>query len=133
MIAAAQVFTQLLTNGQQKPEHERQIRPLIGLTAEQAQAAWQRAVEKAEGRKITAAIVKAAVKELQPTDPAKTPKAQPRQSKAKARQLISETIGQLLVMLSQKADHTLLSEKVQILHTQVQALFALTIAAKRRK
>jgi hypothetical protein len=50
LISAAQVFTQLLTNGQQKPEHERQIRPLVGLAPDQVQLAWVNAVNKAGGR-----------------------------------------------------------------------------------
>jgi hypothetical protein len=36
LISAAQVFTYLLPNRQQKPEHETQVRPLVGLTPEQA-------------------------------------------------------------------------------------------------
>ena len=40
LISAAQVFTYLgATGSQQKPEHERQVRPLVGLTREQALSA----------------------------------------------------------------------------------------------
>jgi hypothetical protein len=39
LISAAQVFTHLVTISHQKPEHETQVRPLVGLTAEQAQKA----------------------------------------------------------------------------------------------
>jgi hypothetical protein len=45
------VFTQLLTAGQQKPEHERQIRPLIGLPPEQVRLAWDKALSNAGGKK----------------------------------------------------------------------------------
>jgi hypothetical protein len=39
-----------------KPGHEPQLRLLAGLSLEQAQLAWERAVEKAGGRKITARL-----------------------------------------------------------------------------
>ena len=64
LISAAQVFTNLLTNSQKKPERETQVRPLVGLTADQARMAWERAVQKAAGGKITAAIVRSAVRQL---------------------------------------------------------------------
>ncbi|MHC1765262.1 MAG: hypothetical protein AB9869_13340 [Verrucomicrobiia bacterium] len=35
LISAAQVFSHLLTNCQHQPEHESQVRPLVGLTPEQ--------------------------------------------------------------------------------------------------
>ena len=41
LIAAAQIFNQLRTIGShQKPAHERQLRPLIGLSPEQVLSAW---------------------------------------------------------------------------------------------
>jgi hypothetical protein len=58
LISAAQVFPHSVTNGHQKPEHETnlvttchqtkpeyesQVRPLVGLTGEDAQSAWERA------------------------------------------------------------------------------------------
>jgi hypothetical protein len=66
LISAAQVFTHLVTICHQKTEHETQVRPLVGLIAEQAQKAWEHAVEKAGGRKVTAQMVKTAVTEKQP-------------------------------------------------------------------
>src|SRR5262245_16598034 len=64
MISAAQVFTHLRTNSTQKPERETQVRPLVGLSKEAAQSAWENAVKAAAGHKITARLVKSAVKEL---------------------------------------------------------------------
>jgi hypothetical protein len=65
LISAAQVFNRLLTICQQtKPEHESQVRPLIGLTPEQAGQVWEAAVAKAGSRRITAAIVKSAMHDL---------------------------------------------------------------------
>jgi hypothetical protein len=43
------VFKRLLTICQhRKPEYESQVRPLVGLTAEQAQAAWECAVQRGD-------------------------------------------------------------------------------------
>jgi len=124
LIAAAQVFTQLLTNGQQKPEHERQVRPLIGLPPDQVRLAWEKAVSNAGGKKIREAMVKRAVKELQSEIPdAPTPPKRRHARMAAHRQMIDEAIGQLLLMVSQKANHDLLMRKVEALHGYFQALF----------
>jgi hypothetical protein len=125
LISAAQVFTHLMTNSHQKPDHETQLRPLIGLTPAEAQVAWQCAVEMAGGRKITARLVKRAVHELQLTPAKNQPAAKaPRQNKTEQRRLINDAIGQLLVLLGQKANHDLLTEKVEALHRHIQSLFA---------
>lgn len=61
LISAAAVVTELSTIVDiPKPIHESQVRPLIGLTPDQACAAWKKAVENAEGRVIAARIVKEA-------------------------------------------------------------------------
>ena len=118
LISAAQVFTQLVTICHQtKPEYESQVRPLVGLTPGQAQVAWERAIEKAGGRKITARLVKAAVQELQPAGGAKPAPSQPHQNKAEQRKLIDGAIGELLMLLSQKASHDVLTQKVEALCT----------------
>ena len=50
-IAAAEVFTYLgAICPLQKPAHEGQLRPLVGLTREQAQLAWEQAAKKAGNR-----------------------------------------------------------------------------------
>jgi hypothetical protein len=81
LISAAQLFTQVFVDGKDpKPRHESQLRPLMGLSPEQAQLAWERATEMASGRKTTAQMVKSAVKELHlagtanpsPANPART-------------------------------------------------------------
>ena len=115
---------------QTNPERERQVRPLVGLTAEKAQKAWERAVEKAGGRKITAALVKAAVKELQPAGTVNPVTPEPRQNKTQQRKLIDGAIDELLVLLSQKASHEVLTQKVESLHDQIQALFPKPSAKK---
>jgi hypothetical protein len=123
MISAAQVFNHLGVFSSLKPEHQSQVQPLSGLTPEQAQSAWQCAVENAGGRRITARMVKSAVKELQLAGTANPVSRQPRQNKDQQRKLIDGAIGELLVLLSQKASHDVLTEKVEALHGQIQALF----------
>ena len=129
LISAAQVFTHLVTNSHQKPDHETQVRPLIGLTPEQAQLAWEQAVEKAGGRRVTARLVKSAVKKLQPGSPTLTlPKPAVGPTKSERRQLIKDAFGEL-PLLSPKVSHDILTEKVEKLHGDVQGLFS--AAAKR--
>ena len=66
VISAAQVFRHLVTNCHQNPpDHESQVRPLIGLPLEQAQKAWESAVAMAGSRRITARQVQNAVNGLQ--------------------------------------------------------------------
>jgi hypothetical protein len=66
LIAAAQMFTHLTAScPQHKPDCEAQLRPLIGLTPEQAQLAWEYAATKAGAERITERHVKSAVEELQ--------------------------------------------------------------------
>jgi hypothetical protein len=87
------VYTYLLTNIQERPQHETQVRPLVGLTPEHVQLAWNSAVAKAGGRKITARLVKKAVQELELVGK-KAPvakKAGP--TKAERRRLIDDTFG----------------------------------------
>jgi hypothetical protein len=126
LISAAQVFTYLRANSShQKPDHETQLRPLIGLSPAEAQVAWQCAVEMAGGRKITARLVKRAVHELHLTPAKNQPAAKaPRRKTAEQHRLINDAIGQLLVLLGQKASHDLLTEKVEALHRHIQSLFA---------
>ena len=66
----------------------------------------------ARGRKITARVVKRALKEIQPSnpEPAEAPALRP--NKAERRRIINESIGQLLMLLSQKAAHEVLTQKV---------------------
>jgi hypothetical protein len=96
---------------------------MIGLTPEQAQLAWQCAVELAGDRRITARLVKTAMQALQLGETGKPTARKTRQSRAQERQLINDAIGQLLVLLSQRASHQVLTEKVEALHGHIQALF----------
>jgi len=125
LICAAQVFTCLMTNcHENKPEHESQVRPLIGLTPEEATRAWAHAVEKAGARRITAAIVKSAIRDLQLGKPENAAyKQSPRVNQAAQRRLIDQAVGELILLLGQKANHSILSQKVEALYEHIQGLF----------
>jgi hypothetical protein len=125
LICAAQIFRKLGTGSSLlKPERETQVRPLVGLAPEQVQLAWERAVQKATGGRITERLVKKAVQELQLAGPAKPVAKEQGPTKAERRRLIDDTFGQLLALVSRKADHRLMQEKIEILHGHVQSLFA---------
>ena len=94
LISAAQVVRCLRTNSPQVPEHETQVRPLVGLTSEQARAVWQLAVEKAGATSVTARLVKAAVRQLGFTPPAIAEKAA--QAKSNRRKLLSDGLTNLI-------------------------------------
>ena len=119
------MFNHLSTNCRQRqPDHESQLQPLMGLSLDDAKLAWERAVEIARGRKITAQLVKRAMRHLnlkKTTDPVPRPI---RVNKAKQRELIDQSVGELLVLVSQKAAYDLITQKVEALHTHVHTLFA---------
>jgi len=66
LIAAAEVVAHLVTIVTTAPHHESQVRPLLGLTKDQAVTAWQAAVESAKGGPVTAQLVKAAAVRFKP-------------------------------------------------------------------
>jgi hypothetical protein len=124
IISAAALFGHLRAiSSQSPPEHETQLRPLVGLTLEQAALAWQCAVTNAGEGKVTARLVKEAVKQLgfASTKPSKTA---PRQTRAELPRAIDATLGELLLLLSQGAAHDLLTARVETLHSLIRRLFA---------
>ncbi|MHB8522861.1 MAG: hypothetical protein ACYDH9_19165 [Limisphaerales bacterium] len=67
LIGAAEVVKHLSPIGDiQKPTHESQVRPLIGLKPEQVREAWKKAATKANGEVIRATTVKEAASEYRP-------------------------------------------------------------------
>jgi hypothetical protein len=123
LISAAQVFTRLRAfSSDQKPEHETQVRPLVGLTPDQAQRAWEQAVAKAGGRRITARMVKSAVNQLGLAPQTQSGRAPVRTAKSERRLLISRTMGELLKLISDKAGHDVLLEKARALETHLNPL-----------
>ncbi|MHC1767677.1 MAG: hypothetical protein AB9869_25935 [Verrucomicrobiia bacterium] len=81
----------MMTICHQTPQHESQVRPLIGLKPEEAQLAWTCAVESAGGRKITARLVKRAMEELGFAAAPKPDSRIDRNAKAERRKLINDT------------------------------------------
>jgi hypothetical protein len=125
LISAAQLFTQVFADGKApKPRHESQLRPLMGLSPEQAQLAWERAAQNAGNGRITARLVKTAVRELHLGASPKPIDHQPGKTKAEQRRLIIDASRQLLLLLSRKAKHELLTAKAETLRDQIQTLFA---------
>jgi len=122
LISAAQVFRHLMTICHQTPDHESQVRPLIGLKPEEAQLAWTCAVETAGGRKITARLVKRAMHDLGFAAPPKPVSKINRKAKAEHRKLINDTIGQLLMLISQKAAYEAILQHVEALQRHIQPL-----------
>jgi len=74
LIGAAEAVTHLALGGIPGPTHEGQVRPLIGLPVDKAQAAWQKAVDKAGKGMVTAKLVRDAVFEVMGAAASKKPK-----------------------------------------------------------
>ena len=124
LISAAQLFRHLRTNcSQVQPEHESQLRPLMGLSPEQARLAWQRAVEMAGHRRMTARVVRSAVQDLRFSGAPPKVAGPTRRSKAQIRGLIDAAIGELLVLVGQRASPSVMTVKLEALHRHVGALF----------
>jgi hypothetical protein len=124
LISAAQAFKVLMTHGHQiMPEHERQLRPLVGLTPEQANSAWAEAVERAAGQRVTARLVKHVVDRMGFKQNAREARKPPTSyNKARLRKAIDTAIGELLVLVGQNPEHAVLRDRVQTLHRNLQLL-----------
>jgi hypothetical protein len=124
LMAAAQVVKSLAALPDvPKPERESPLRPLLKLKPEDAQRAWRLAVEKTGGRRITARVVQNAVQELKLGDePANGRSA--KSQRLDRHQGITNCFGDLLKLLSQRAEYGAVVEKVEELHGLVEGLFA---------
>jgi hypothetical protein len=70
-------------------------------------------------------MVKHAVQELHlPLVNVRPPPPQARQSKRELRGIVSKTMDEMLGLITRKADHSTLLEKCEVLHGQLQLLFA---------
>jgi hypothetical protein len=124
LIAAAEVATAIREiPDAPKPDNESQLRPLFGLSASQVRLAWQYAAANSCGQRVTAQRVRRAVKDLQliAGTPTTETKREPTVSKSEQRRLISNAIGELLALVSQKAEYDILIEKIEALHSRFQA------------
>jgi hypothetical protein len=99
---------------------------------DQAQQAWEKAAENAAGRRITAQIVKSAIRQLSLTT---TTEAGGKQTAAKGpskkqqKQQIMDAARDILTALHQKADHATLVARAEALYMHLRAAFAV----KKRK
>ena len=64
LIAASDLVAHLSALADILPQHETQVRPLVGSSKDQALAAWQKALTVAAGKPVTAHLVKAAAAEF---------------------------------------------------------------------
>ena len=134
LIPAAQLYSELATTpGVPKPEHESQLRPLLGVPKESAAGAWKYAAELSGGRKITGRLVKRAIRELKLTPkPADDEKKLVREKRSQHREAMSGLISELVTMLTKKADHPQLLAKVEELNRHFLGLFAQDRSHKRK-
>jgi hypothetical protein len=125
LIAAARICRQISeTPGLPQPDRESQLRPLFAVSLEDAELAWQYAVQSCCGRPVTARMVKRAVQELHlPLVNVRPAPPQARQSKRELRGIVSKTMDEMLGLITQKADHGALLEKFEALHGHLQRLF----------
>ena len=86
MLAASQVLSNLSPIGDILPQTESQVRPLTTLAPELQPIAWQKAVEAAEGKPVTAKVVQHVVNELRPVN------EELRQVKRESPELVTEII-----------------------------------------
>jgi hypothetical protein len=77
LIDSAQIMDMVSPIGIQKPNNERQTRPLTRLEPQQQREAWQKAVETAPEGKVTAAHVSKVVREITHEQPKLKPILQP--------------------------------------------------------
>jgi hypothetical protein len=124
LMAAAQVVTSLAALPDvPRPERESPLRPLLKLKPEDAQRAWKLAVEKTGGRRITARVAQNAVQELKLGDaPANGHPS--RSERLDRHRVITNCFGDLLKLLSQRAEYGAVVGKVEELHGLVEGLFA---------
>lgn len=105
-----------------KPERESIVRPLLKLTTENAHRVWMRAAELANGRDITARLVRAVVREQNPDHATQAELRQNRAQSVSRRARITEGFGELMRLVAQRADYSLLTQKLEALYTQCQCL-----------
>ena len=126
LISAARICRRIAeTPGLPQPDRESQLRPLLAVSLEDAEMAWQYAVQFCCGRPVTARIVKRAVQKLHlPLINVRPPPPQTRQTKSELKRMVSERMDELLCLITQKADYGALLQKFEALHGQLQLLFA---------
>ena len=96
---------------------------------DQARQAWEKAAENAAGRRITAQIVKSAVRQLKLGATGESTEKQKQttmkaSSKKQQQQQFMDAARDMLTALHQKADHATLVARAEALYMQLRAAFA---------
>jgi hypothetical protein len=124
MISAAQVYTTIAALPDlPKPEHESQLRPLLGLAPEEIMIAWQTAAEHCKGQPITARLVKNVVRALQLGNQVSVEPGRRGPNRVEIWKGINAKFGDLLKLISTKAAHEQILSLIQDLHGQVRLLY----------
>ena len=125
LISAAGIYRTIsATSAPPYPDHEAQLRPLIAVTPDNAQLAWNYAVRISFGCPITARMMKRAVKDLNLTTPKAAPAQPPgHQTKRQIKCLITDTMDEFLSLITRHAEYPDLLEKLEVLSGQLRLLF----------
>jgi hypothetical protein len=100
LIGAAELLTHLSPIvDMPTPSHEAQVRPLIGVPVDQAQSAWKKALAKANGKAVTAKLVKEALVEV--LGPSTTKPARENQPMGFSVRHLAPTLAKALCLLKQ--------------------------------
>src|SRR5665811_1082174 len=119
LISAARICRRIAeTPGLAQPQRESQLRPLLAVSLEDAELAWQYAVlPLSGGRPVTARMVKRARQDLHlPLVNVRPAAPRVRESKGELRRIVFGTMDELLGLITQKADHSTLLQKFEALH-----------------
>jgi hypothetical protein len=105
------------------PQSAFQLRPLSGLTPDQARLAWEHAVKMSGGRKITERLVRAAVLELKIKPEGATERMKHRQERGERRQQLRQTMTELLELIIMGKSYEELVQKASLLDQHVRFFF----------
>jgi hypothetical protein len=106
-----------------KPDHEFQLRPLIGLKPDEVRRAWQQAASKVPGGSITARRVKEAMADLQPDGDARAKQLQVRHERSERRRKLTDGMTELLQLIMCKTPHAVLIQKAAVVDGHVRYFF----------
>jgi hypothetical protein len=122
LISAAEVASHLSTvENTPTPDHESQVRPLLGLSPKQSVNVWRRAAKLANGAKITAKMVRSALGRFAYGHPMCEEVRPPRQPTENCWR-IWKLVNELEILLTRNASRDQLLEKLAELESDVASL-----------
>ena len=131
LVAAAEFLARLSPIGDILPRHESQVRPLAGLTTDQALAAWRKAVAAAKGKPVTAKLVKAAAAEFRPQPPSASPRRSQPFPKPEALSPLFDQLhdlfNQIEYSLEQQHDYSIILSRLHLLRRHFRQLALLIL------